>query len=95
MLKLKAGELDAIIGIPFNQAEGLKSDANIQVGVAPVFRIDLVQLNTTKKPFDDGACARRSTTPSIRRRSCKGILRGNGSSRRTLRCRSWPITTPS
>ena len=53
VLKLKAGELDAIIEVPFNQAASLKTDPSVTVGVAPVFRIDMVQINTTKKPFDD------------------------------------------
>ena len=33
VLKLKAGELDAIIGIPFNQVDGLKGDPNVAIGV--------------------------------------------------------------
>ena len=53
VLKLQAGEIDAAISIPFNQIAQLKSNADLKVGVADVFRVDLVQLNTTKKPFDD------------------------------------------
>jgi peptide/nickel transport system substrate-binding protein len=53
VLKLQAGELDAAIAIPFNQISQLKANPDLKVGVADVFRIELVQLNTTKKPFDD------------------------------------------
>jgi peptide/nickel transport system substrate-binding protein len=77
VLKLKAGELDAIINVPFNQAESLKSDPNIQVGVAPVFRIDLVQLNTTKKPFDNQAVRQALNYALDKEAIIKGILRGN------------------
>lgn len=77
VLKLKAGELDAIIGVPFNQAEGLKSDPNVQVGVAPVFRIDLVQLNTTKAPFDNLAVRQALNYALDKDAIIKGILRGN------------------
>jgi peptide/nickel transport system substrate-binding protein len=77
VLKLKAGELDAIIGVPFNQAESLKSDPNVQVGVAPVFRIDLVQLNTTKAPFDNLAVRQALNYALDKDAIIKGILRGN------------------
>jgi peptide/nickel transport system substrate-binding protein len=77
VLKLKAGELDAIIGVPFNQAESLKSDPNVQVSVAPVFRIDLVQLNTTKAPFDNLAVRQALNYALDKDAIIKGILRGN------------------
>jgi peptide/nickel transport system substrate-binding protein len=77
VLKLKAGELDAIIGLPFNQAEALKSDPNVEVGVASVFRIDLVQLNTTKKPFDNLAVRQALNYAVDKDAIIKGILRGN------------------
>jgi peptide/nickel transport system substrate-binding protein len=77
VLKLKAGELDAIIGVPFNQAESLKSDPNVQVDVAPVFRIDLVQLNTTKAPFDNLAVRQALNYALDKDAIVKGILRGN------------------
>ncbi|MDQ0391122.1 ABC transporter substrate-binding protein [Labrys monachus] len=77
VLKLKAGELDAIINVPFNQAESLKSDPDVQVGVAPVFRIDLVQLNTTRKPFDNKAVRQALNYALDKAAIVKGILRGN------------------
>jgi len=77
VLKLKAGELDAIIDVPFNQAENMKSDPNINVGVASVFRIDIVQLNTTKKPFDDKRVRQALNFALDKDAIVKGILRGN------------------
>lgn len=78
VLKLKAGEIDAIVGIPYNQVGQLKSDPKLKVGVAPVFRIDLVQLNTTKKPFDD-ARVRQALNYAVNKDALvKGVLRGNG-----------------
>jgi len=77
VLKLKAGELDAIMKVPFNQAESLKTDPNVEVGVAPVFRIDLVQLNTTKKPFDNQAVRQALNYALDKDAIVKGILRGN------------------
>ncbi len=79
VLKLKAGEIDAIVGIPFNQVAQLKSDPLLNVGVASVFRIELVQLNTTKKPFDD-VRVRQALNYAVNKDALvKGVLRGNGS----------------
>jgi peptide/nickel transport system substrate-binding protein len=77
VLKLKAGELDAIIDVPFNQAEGLKSDPGVKVGVAPVFRIDLVQLNTTKKPFDNLPVRQALNYALDKDAIIKGVLHGS------------------
>jgi len=52
VLKLEAGELDAILDVPFNQMNQLKANKDLRASVAKVFRVELVQLNTTKKPFD-------------------------------------------
>jgi peptide/nickel transport system substrate-binding protein len=79
VLKLKAGELDAIIGIPFNQVDGLKSDPNVAVGVVNAFRTDLVQLNTTKKPFDDVRVRQALNYAVDKAPLVQNILRGNGS----------------
>ena len=78
VLKLKAGELDAIVGIPFNQADTLQSDPNINVKVAPVFRVDMVQLNKTKKPFDDQRVRQALNYAIDKNALVKGVLRGNG-----------------
>lgn len=78
VLKLKAGELDAIVGIPFNQAKSLTSDPNVTVKTAPVFRVDLVQLNTTKKPFDDKRVRQALNYAIDKAALVKGVLQGNG-----------------
>jgi peptide/nickel transport system substrate-binding protein len=78
VLKLKAGELDAIVGVPFNQVASLKSDSGLNVGIAPVFRAELVQLNTSKKPFDDERVRRALNYAVDKNALVKGILRGNG-----------------
>ncbi|MBK5091260.1 ABC transporter substrate-binding protein [Burkholderia sp. R-69927] len=78
VLKLKAGELDAIVGIPYNQVDTLKGDPSIAVHEAPVFRVDLVQLNTTKKPFDDKRVRQALNFAVDKEAIIKGILRGNG-----------------
>ncbi|TPI12471.1 ABC transporter substrate-binding protein [Mesorhizobium sp. B4-1-3] len=77
VLKLKAGELDAITDVPYNQAANLKTDADIDVHAAPVFRVDLVQLNTTKKPFDNESVRQALNYALDKEAIVKGILRGN------------------
>lgn len=78
VLKLKAGEIDAIVGIPFNQVAPLKADPQLNVDVSAVFRIDLVQLNTTKKPFDDPRVRQALNYAVNKDALVKGVLRGNG-----------------
>jgi peptide/nickel transport system substrate-binding protein len=78
VLKLKAGEIDAIVGIPFNQVSELKQNADLKVGVAPVFRIELVQLNTTKKPFDDQKVRQALNYAVNKEALVRGVLHGNG-----------------
>ncbi len=77
VLKLKAGELDAIIEVPFNQAAALKSDASVKVGLAPVFRIDMVQINTTKKPFDDVRVRQAMNYAIDKEALVKGVFHGD------------------
>jgi peptide/nickel transport system substrate-binding protein len=78
VLKLRAGEVDAIVGVPFNQVAQLKRDTKLKVGVAPVFRIELVQLNTLKKPFDDQRVRQALNYAVNKTALVKTILRGNG-----------------
>jgi len=78
VLKLKAGEIDAIVGIPFNQVAQLQQDSSLHVGVAPVFRIELVQLNTTKKPFDNQKVRQALNYAIDKEALVKGVLHGNG-----------------
>src|SRR6185312_9903336 len=46
--------------------------------VADVFRIELVQLNTTKKPFDDERVRQALNYAVDKDAIVKGVLRGNG-----------------
>jgi len=78
VLKLKAGEVDAIVNVPFNQVAQLRSDPQLNVGVADVFRIELVQLNTTKKPFDDVRVRQALNYAVDKEALVKGVLRNNG-----------------
>jgi peptide/nickel transport system substrate-binding protein len=78
VLKLKAGEVDAIVGIPFNQVAALKRDPALTVGVAETFRVDLVQLNTTKKPLDDPRVRQALNYAVDKDGLIKGVLHGNG-----------------
>jgi peptide/nickel transport system substrate-binding protein len=78
VLKLKAGELDAIIGVPFNQVDGLKSDPNVAIGVVQDFRTDMVQINTTKKPFDDVRVRQALNYAVDKAPIVQGVLRGHG-----------------
>jgi peptide/nickel transport system substrate-binding protein len=78
VLKLKAGEVDAIIGVPFNQVSQLKADSAVKVNVAQVFRIELVQLNTKKKPFDDQRVRQALNYAVDKDAIIHGVLRGNG-----------------
>lgn len=78
-LRLQAGELDAIVGVPFNQIEQLKRDPNLSVGLANVLRTELIQLNTQVKPFDDVRVRQALNYAVDKAGLIKGVLRGNGS----------------
>jgi peptide/nickel transport system substrate-binding protein len=78
VLKLKAGEVDAIIGVPFNQVSQLKTDSALKMNVAQVFRVELVQLNTKKKPFDDQRVRQALNYAVDKDAIVRGVLRGNG-----------------
>ncbi|WP_414474838.1 ABC transporter substrate-binding protein [Microvirga sp. M2] len=78
VLKLQAGEIDATIDVPYNQMSKLAADPGIKVGTADVFRIDLVQLNTTKKPFDD-VRVRQALNYAVNKDAIiRSVLFGNG-----------------
>ena len=49
VLQLQAGQIDAMINVPVNQIQSIGSSGDITAKVAPVYRIDMVQLNTTRK----------------------------------------------
>jgi peptide/nickel transport system substrate-binding protein len=78
VLKLQAGELDAIIEVPYNQMAQLRANGDIKVATADVFRIELVQLNTTKKPFDDVRVRQALNYAVDKEALVKGALYGAG-----------------
>jgi peptide/nickel transport system substrate-binding protein len=53
VLKLQAGEADAILFVPFNQIDTLAKDPNVQVLLDPSSREDHLLLNHAHKPLDD------------------------------------------
>jgi peptide/nickel transport system substrate-binding protein len=78
VLKLQAGEIDGILNVPYNQVSQLKANPELKAGVADVFRIDLVQLNTTKKPFDDQRVRQALNLAVDKDSLIQGVLYGNG-----------------
>lgn len=53
LLKLKAGELDAAIFVPFSRVEELEADPNIQVHLDPSSREDHLLINHEHPPLDN------------------------------------------
>ena len=78
VLQLRSGNLDAIIGVPFNQVKSLDADPNIAAGVANVFRVEFVQLNSKKEPFGDERVRQALNYAVDKEGIVQGILFGNG-----------------
>lgn len=53
ILKLQAGEVDAIIFVPFNRVAELDADPKINVHLDPSSRMDHMLVNHARKPLDD------------------------------------------
>lgn len=53
VLQLRAGEVDAINVVPFNQIDSLKQEPGIEVLIEPLFRFDTIWLNHDVAPLDD------------------------------------------
>lgn len=68
ILKLQAGEVDAVIFIPFNRVDELKKDANLQVHLDPSSREDHVLINHAHEPLGD-ARVRRALYHAIDRQA--------------------------
>jgi peptide/nickel transport system substrate-binding protein len=78
MLKLKAGEVDAAIFVPFNMMADLAKDPNIDVHPDPSSREDFMIINEAKKPLDD-VKVRTAICQAIDREAIvKAVLFGNG-----------------
>lgn len=78
MLKLKAGEADAAIFVPFNMMAELAKDANIDVHPDASSREDFMIINEAKKPLDD-VKVRTAICQAIDREAIvQAVLFGNG-----------------
>ena len=78
ILKLKAGEIDAAIFIPFSRVEELQADPNIQVHLDPSSREDHVLINHEHPPLDD-VRVRRALYHAIDRQAIiDAVLFGHG-----------------
>jgi peptide/nickel transport system substrate-binding protein len=78
MLKLKAGEVDAAIFVPFNMVGDLQKDPNIDVHLDPSSREDFMIMNEAKKPLDN-VKVRQAICQAIDREAIvKAVLFGNG-----------------
>jgi peptide/nickel transport system substrate-binding protein len=78
VLKLQAGEVDAMIFVPFNRMAELAKDANIEVHPDASSREDFMPLNQGHKPFDD-VRVRTAICQAIDREAIvKAVLFGNG-----------------
>jgi peptide/nickel transport system substrate-binding protein len=53
MLKLQAGELDAMIFVPFNRIAELQANPDINVHLDPSSRMDHILINHSHPPLDD------------------------------------------
>jgi ABC-type transport system substrate-binding protein len=53
MMMLQKGDLDMATGLSADQYEKLKTDPNITVTGFPAFYISFIQINTSRKPFDN------------------------------------------
>lgn len=53
ILQLQAGEIDAMIFVPFNRIAELDADPNINVNLDPSSRMDHILINHSQAPLDD------------------------------------------
>ena len=53
MLKLQAGELDAMIFVPFNRIAELQANADIDIHLDPSSRMDHILINHSHEPLND------------------------------------------
>jgi peptide/nickel transport system substrate-binding protein len=87
VLQLQAGQIDAMIDVPFNQMQSIASSGDITAKVANVYRVDLVQLNNKQKPFDDIKVRQALNYAVDKDGIVKGVLFGTG----TVAVASMPV----
>lgn len=78
VIKLEAGEVDIALDPPLNQLEALDAVEGITVGQTIPYRADFVQLNTTKKPFDDERVRQALNLAVDKDALVQGVLYGAG-----------------
>jgi peptide/nickel transport system substrate-binding protein len=78
VLQLQAGQIDAMINVPVNQIKSIASSGDITAKVAPVYRIDLVQLNTREKPLDNEKVRQALNYAIDKEGIIQGLLFGTG-----------------
>ncbi|WP_114217283.1 ABC transporter substrate-binding protein [Ochrobactrum sp. 3-3] len=77
-IKLEAGEVDVVLDPPVNQLKELGSKEGISVGQTIPYRADFVQLNTTRKPFDDERVRQALNYAIDKNALVQGVLYGAG-----------------
>lgn len=53
MLKLRAGELDLVEGVPYSEIASVKADSSLNMHVDQLAGLRLLRINTTKEPLND------------------------------------------
>lgn len=77
-IKLEAGEVDVALDPPLNQIKNLDGKDGISVGQTTPYRADFVQLNTTRKPFDDERVRQALNYAVDKNALVQGVLYGAG-----------------
>lgn len=78
VIKLEAGEVDVALDPPLNQLKDLEARTGITVGQIIPYRADFVQLNTTRKPFDDERVRQALNMAIDKDALVQGVLYGAG-----------------
>lgn len=77
-IKLEAGEVDVSLDPPINQLKDLDAKDGISVGQIIPYRADFVQLNTTRKPFDELLVRQALNLAVDKEGLVQGVLYGAG-----------------
>lgn len=78
VIKLEAGEVDIALDPPLNQLKELDAKDGITVGQTIPYRADFVQMNTTRKPFDDERVRHALNLAIDKDALVQGVLYGAG-----------------
>ncbi|MEX2103905.1 MAG: ABC transporter substrate-binding protein, partial [Bacilli bacterium] len=78
ILKLQSGEVDIASPIPFSSLDQLKADSRLSVSVDPLSRVDMININTTKEPFNDKKIRQAMNYVIDKELIIQSVLSGNG-----------------